>query len=121
MKRLVFGEGLMVPVITGKKKITLRKYREGAHDFVHNEIIIGEFKDGLDIPLRITADTVKKRFARISDHEAQEDGFLDAEDAFNGMGKYYEGLTGDDIAAVVRFEICLVEGVPAVAFNQHHL
>lgn len=119
MKRLVFGTGLMSPVIKGTKKITLRKYRAGAHDFVYNEVIVGEFMDGLSITLRITADTIKKRFSGISDQEAREDGFLDAEDAFNGLRKYYDGLTKDDVAAVIHFEVCLIENVPVVASNEH--
>lgn len=31
MKRLVFGEGLMMPSLDGEKRFTVRKYREGAH------------------------------------------------------------------------------------------
>ena len=60
MKRLIFGEGLMFPTLTGEKQITLRKYRAGSHDFVKGEVIRGEFKDGLNVLLQITADTEKK-------------------------------------------------------------
>lgn len=119
MKRLLFGEGLMIPSIKGKKRITLRKYRKDAHDFLNGETFVGEFKDGLDIPLRITADTVTKPFSELTDEEAREDGFLDAEDAFKGLGKYYEGLTKEDVVAVIRYELNTPEGRATVIFNEH--
>lgn len=116
-KRLVFGEGLMIPSIKGKKRITLRKYRKDAHDFLDGDVVIGEFKDGLDIPLCIIADTVTKLFSELTDEEAREDGFLDAEDAFKGLGKYYEGLTKEDIVAIIRYEINSFESKVAVTLN----
>lgn len=118
-KRIVFGEDLMIPSIKGKKKITLRKYRAGAHDFLSGEGVVGEFKDGLNIPLCITADTVKKPFSELTDAEAREDGFLDAEDAFNGLKKYYADLTKEDVVAVIRYELSTSDGKMAVALNGH--
>jgi hypothetical protein len=121
-KRLVFGEGLMIPSIKGKKRITLRKYREDAHDFSNNEEVIGEFKDGLDIPLRITADTVKKPFSELTDEEAREDDFLDAEDAFNGLQEYYHDLKKEDLLAVIRYDIDTSEAeenLMVVVVNKH--
>jgi hypothetical protein len=121
-KRLVFGEGLMIPSIKGKKRITLRKYREGAHDFLGGEEVIGEFKDGLDIPLRITADTVKKPFSELTDEEAREDGFLDAEDAFKGLQEYYPDLKKEDLLAIIRYDIDTSEAeenLMVVVVNKH--
>ena len=66
-KRLLFGEGLMSPTLTGNKQITIRKYRAGSHDFVKGEVIRGEFKDGLSILLEITADTEKKPLSELTD------------------------------------------------------
>lgn len=117
MKKLLFGEGLMIPSIKGTKRITLRKYRKDAHDFLDGDIVAGEFKDGLTIPLCITADTVTKPFSELTDEEAREDGFLDAEDAFKGLGKYYERLTKEDLVAVIRYEINSFEGKVTVTLN----
>ncbi len=66
MKRLVFGEGLMTPSLDGSKRFTVRKYREGAHDFSKDEIVIGEFKDGLNILLNIVNDTKKDTFRNLN-------------------------------------------------------
>ena len=56
MKHLVFGEGLLAPALDGSKCFTVRKYREGSHDFVKGEIVQAEFKDGLTIPCHLKMD-----------------------------------------------------------------
>jgi hypothetical protein len=119
MKRIIFGEGLMAPTLSGDKQITLRKYRAGSHDFQKDEIVIGEFKDGLNILLRITADTEKKPFSELTDEEAQADGFDNAEAAFNGLKDYYPDLQKTDLLATIRYEVFKVNGVPAVSINEH--
>ena len=85
MKKLTFGKGLLAPTLTGGKKITLRKYRVGRHDFTKGDIILGEFRDGFSILLHITADTQTKLFSNLTDREAQEDGFESARDAMDGL------------------------------------
>ncbi|KKT60250.1 hypothetical protein A3G55_02445 [Candidatus Giovannonibacteria bacterium RIFCSPLOWO2_12_FULL_44_25] len=119
MKRLIFGEGLMFPTLTGEKQITLRKYRAGSHDFVKGEVIRGEFKDGLNVLLQITADTEKKPFNELTDAEAQADGFNNAEDAFNGLKDYYPDLQKTDLLATIRYEIVKVDGTHAVSINEY--
>jgi hypothetical protein len=121
MKRLVFGEGLMGPSLSGEKMITLRKYRPGAHDFTQGEMVIGEFKDGLDVLLTITADTEKKPFSEITDDEARADGYKNAQEAFQGLKDYYPDLKKSDIAAKIRFEILKVTQVPVVSLNKYTL
>ena len=121
MGRLIFGEGLMGPTLAGDKQITLRKYRAGSHDFVKGEIICGEFKDGLNILLQITADTQKKPFNELTDQETQEDGFESVEDAFSGLNDYYPDLQKTDLLAIIRFEIVKVNGVFAVSINKYAL
>lgn len=119
MQRLIFAEGLMAPTLTGDKQITLRKYRAGAHDFVKGEVIRGEFKDGLNILLQITADTERKLFSELTDQEAQADGFDSAEDAFNGLKDYYPDLQKTDLLATIRYEVVKVNEVPAVSINEY--
>lgn len=119
MKRLVFGEGLMSPTLSGDKQITLRKYRAGSHDFLKDEVICGEFKDGLNILLQITADTKKKPFSKLTDQEAQADGFKSAEDAFNGLKDYYPDLQKTDLLATIHYEIMKVNKVPVVSINEY--
>ena len=119
MKRLIFGEGLMFPTLAGEKQITLCKYRAGSHDFVKGEVIRGEFKDGWNILLQITADTEKKPFSELTDQEAQEDGFESAKDAFNGLKDYYQNLQWSDLLATIRYEILKTNEVPVVSVNEY--
>ncbi|MBI2635183.1 MAG: ASCH domain-containing protein [Parcubacteria group bacterium] len=119
MKRLIFGEGLMSPTLTGDKQITLRKYRTGSHDFVKGEVIRGEFKDGLNILLQVTADTEKKPFSELTNEEARADGFEDAEAAFNGLKDYYPDLQKSDLSATIRYKIVEVDGTSAVSINEY--
>ncbi len=119
LKKLVFGEGLMGPTIAGDKKITLRKYRAGAHDFTKGLLILGIFKDGLNIVLCITKDTEKKPFSKMTYEEARLDGFADVEDAFNNLRDYYPDLKKTDILATIRYEVAEIASSPAVSFNEY--
>lgn len=119
MKQLVFGNGLMEPSLNGDKEITLRKYRQEAHDFKEGEVIIGEFKDGLDVLLQIKKDTEVKSFNDLTDEEAQEDGFKDANDAFEGLKTYYPNLQKIDLLAIIRYKIPCINGQQIVRFNAH--
>ena len=122
MKRLVFGEGLMVPSLDGSKRFTVRKYREGAHDFQKHEIVIGEFKDGFDILLCITEDTKKAPFRELKRSKKtakKEGGHYFDEAYFKDLATYYPDLTWDTMGAVISFEVLQVNGVPAVRLNEH--
>lgn len=120
-RTVLFREGNLFPALTGERQITLRKYRPEAHDFKTGELFVGSFKDGLDILLQATADTEVKTFNDLSDEEAREDGFKDAEDAFNGMHEYYPDLTPDTRLAIVRFEVAKINGIPSVRANINYL
>jgi len=120
MKRLVFGEGLMVPSLDGSKRFTVRKYREGAHDFQKHEIAIGEFKDGFDILLCITEDTKKAPFRELKRSKKtakKEGGHYFDEAYFKDLATYYPDLTWDTMGAVISFELLQVNGVPVVKLN----
>ena len=121
MKRLVFGEGLMTPSFDGEKRFTVRKYREGAHDFKLGEIIVGEFKDGLNILLRITYDTHRATFITLKNLSADKAKYEYQFDTkyFDELKEYYPDLTWDDVGAVIGFKILEVNGVPVVSFNEH--
>lgn len=119
VKRLVFGEGLMVPSLDGSKRFTVRKYREGAHDFKKDEIVIGEFKDGLNILLHITEDTKKDTFKRLkrSKKEIDKNGYYFDTKYFEDLKQYYPDLTRDTMGAVIFFEVLKVNGVSVVSVN----
>lgn len=119
MKRLIFAEGLLAPVIQNDKTLTIRRYRSDAHDFVKNEVFIGKFKDGFDIRLTAIADTEIKTFADLTHADAEKDGFESVDDAINGLRKYYQDLELTDQMAIIRFEVYSVDDVPAIAFNEH--
>jgi hypothetical protein len=116
-KTIIFGGGLLEPTLSGQKQITLRKYREEAHNLHEGEIFVGSFKEGLDILLQATADTEVKTFKELTDLEAQADGFSDAKEAFTGMQKYYPDLTPETKLGILRYEIVKVKGVPSVKTN----
>lgn len=114
---LIFGEGLLLPTLTGEKKITIRKYREGAHDFKEDQVILGVFREkNVEYALlQITADTENKPFNRLTDKEARADGYEDAEDAFNRLkNSYYPDLKKSDTAAIIRYELLRFEGHPII-------
>ena len=119
MKELIFGRGLLDPTTEGRKRITIRKYRAESHDFQAGEIVKGIFMEGLTILLRITADTLTKPFRELADQEAQDDGFDNAEHAFEGLQGYYPDLTKEDLAGIIRFEVLCVDQEPVVQFNQY--
>ncbi len=121
MKKIVFGEGLLIPSLEGSKGFTVRKYREGAHDFIKDEIAQGEYKDGLTILLKITADTKKDTFSnlRSSKRNQKKEGYYFDKQYFNDLATYYPDLTWSDDGAVIFFEILHINGVPVVSFNEH--
>ena len=121
MKRLVFGEGLMIPSLDGSKRFTVRKYREGAHDFSKDEVVIGEFKDGLNILLHITEDTRKDTFQNLkkSPKDLSKNGYYFDKHYFEDLKTYYPNLTWDDMGAIVFFEVLKVNGVSVVSINEH--
>lgn len=110
LKTLAFAEHFVEPVYALEKEITLRQYREGAHDFSAGEIIVGTFGERGIALLRITADTEKLPMADVPDEIAREDGFTNAADAFAGLKSYYTDLTKASTIALVRFEICEMPG-----------
>lgn len=118
MKELLFGEGLLQPTLEGKKRITIRKYRLGAHTFAKGDYVRGKFADGLDLVLVITEDTVVKPFRELTDEEAREDGFSDANAVLPGMQHYYSDLGPDDAAGVIRFRIPEIDGIPVVCVTE---
>ncbi|MBI3632987.1 MAG: hypothetical protein HY226_01715 [Candidatus Vogelbacteria bacterium] len=121
MKRLVFGEGLMAASLDGSKRFTIRKYREGSHDFTKDEVILGEFKDGLSIVLRVTEDTLKDSFRKLqrSKKDINKNGYYFDKSYFKDLAAWYPDLNWNDIGAVICFEVLKIEGVPVVSFNEH--
>lgn len=120
MKKLVFGEGLMSPSLDGSKRYTVRKYRLEAHDFKKGEVVIGNFKDGLDILLRITDDVIKAPFKDLKRSKGEAErkgGYYFDQKYFDDLKKYYPDLTWETTGAVVYFEVLKVNGVPVVQHN----
>lgn len=118
IKIVKFAEGLLAPTLTGNKEISLRKYRPEAHDLHEGEIFIGSFfEEGLDLLLQAKKDTEVKTFNDLTNEEAQADGFVDVDDAFEKMHKYYPDLVREDKLAILRYEIAKIKGMPAVKTN----
>lgn len=120
MKELVFGKGLMVPFLDGEKRFTVRKFREEAHKFVKNEIIIGKFKEGLNILLQITDDSKIAPFNELlsCQEKSAKVGYYFDEARFEYLKSYYPDLTWENMGAVIFFEVLKVNGISVVAFNE---
>ncbi len=122
IRRLIFGQGLMLPVIDYEKVFTIRKYRKEAHNFQKGEIISGDFHDGLDILLQITRDTRIDSFLVLNDaylkaQDLQQLGYYFDNDYFSKLEKYYPDLKWTDTGAVIFFEILKVNGIPVICKN----
>lgn len=120
MKKLFFGEGLMDASLDGSKTFTIRKYRAEAHDLKKGELVIGTFKDGLDIILQITTKVIKDKFKnlkRSKDEADKEGGHWFDEKYFEGLKSYYPDLTWESDGAVIFFEVMKVNGIPVVQYG----
>lgn len=119
MKKIIFGKGLLMPTLKGEKKITIRKFRKEAQDFIADEPFIGSFQDGLDIILMATADTKIKPFSDLTDKEAREDGYKNARNLFSRFRKdFYPDLKEENTAAIIRYEILQIDKTPIVSTNE---
>ena len=105
-KTLAFAQDFVEPVYAEEKQITLRKYREGAHDFTEGELVVGTFGGRGVALLRITADTECMPLGEVPDEVAEEDGFEGTADAYRGLLNYYTDITLESTIAIVRFELC---------------
>src|SRR3989338_11043387 len=104
MKELHFSAGLLEPILIGEKETTLRRYDEN-HSFKKGENTCGVFEEGVRMLLEIKEDTQTKMFANLTDREAQESWFRDAHHALEGLQRYYESLTPEEMCAIVRFQL----------------
>lgn len=120
MKRLIFGEGFIDQTLNGSKRFTIRKYRPGSHDFIQGEVIVGEFKDGLNILLEVLKDTHVDTFEnlRCPERLLHKEGYFFDEEYFDGLSTFYPDLTWDTPGAVIRFRVLHVNNVPVASLNQ---
>lgn len=113
-KRLVFSEGHFIATLLGNKKITLRHYRPGSHDFACGEVFYGEFPERIAMLLRATADTAFVCARDIPDDVAQEDGYTGGEHAFQSLKLYYPELIGSSQVAIIRYGFLIHDGDPLI-------
>jgi hypothetical protein len=114
-KKLLFATGHLENVLAGKKQITIRKYRRGAHDFVEGEIVDGVFEDGPNgpttLPIQITCTPQILKAGHVPDGYCRADGFQHREDMIDGMARYYPDFDEETEVALILF-------VPAEAGQQ---
>ena len=122
-KSLVFGKGLLWATLTGEKTFTVRKYREGAHDFKMGDIITGEFMDGLNVALEVRRDTIRKPFRELLSpkRDADKRGYYFDKAYFENLKSFpgYGDITWDTMGAIILIEVFDIRDVTAVRFNQH--
>lgn len=109
MRKLHFAPNLMEPVLDGDERITLRKYRPGAHDFKAGETVIAQFGEDACFLLRILADTETCTLDRLPDDVMVHHGFENVEAAFGHLKGYYPDLQMTDTIGVIRFELLTVD------------
>lgn len=105
LRRLQFGEGMLNLILTGQKRNTIRTHKPNINDFVQGEIFIGEFEEGIDLTLRITADTLIKPLSELSEAEAHANGYRDSTEALKGLRRFYIDLQPSGVIAIISFEI----------------
>lgn len=110
--RLIFAQGLLTPVLAGTKKITIRKYKEGSHDFIEGQLIEGQFLDGITLLLEVTKKTVLKKFCDIPKEFVLADGFGSHAVMMREMKIFYPDLHADVMAAVIEFQLPQIDGQP---------
>ena len=113
MKKLVFGKGLLTPTVNQEKNYTVRKYAGARHDFEDGEWFIGEFLDGIDIPLVIARPSVRGSFEDLVNRHALDVEFFDT------LKDYYPDITEQDQLVIIFYEVAKIDGVPVIAFNEH--
>lgn len=87
-------------ILSGKKKITIRK---GRRDYHKGPVMLCCHLE----PFAVMADIVSVRQDPLNEvglQEAQDDGFQDLDDLYAGLKKYYPNLSKDDIVTVVRWD-----------------
>ncbi|GAB6898997.1 ASCH domain-containing protein [Kineosporia succinea] len=84
----------------GSKRITMR---HGETPQAGPVTLVFELGNEVTMPGRITS-TVAKLVREVTDEEAREDGFADAEAVLPGLREYYPGLAAEDPIVIVRFE-----------------
>lgn len=116
-KHLLFSVGHFAAILERKKKISLRSYRAGAHDFALGEVFYGEFPpEGVTFLLRATANTQFVVAGIIPDDVAREDGYKDGGDAFEKLKGYYPNLVHDSPIAIIRFEVLTHDNAPVIRY-----
>lgn len=111
MKVLDFHEDHFENIILGKKQITMRKYRQGSHDFEKGEVVVGRFKtmDGeLRLLLEITQNTKMTAMSQVTRAEARADGFENQTEALEGLQEYYKDLDWSSTVVVIHFRIARI-------------
>jgi hypothetical protein len=115
-KRLVFSGGHFAAILDGVKKISLRSYRAGSHDFELGDVFYGEFPEGVALLLRSTARTQFVVAGIIPDDVAREDGYEDGGDAFEQLKGYYPNLVHDSPIAIIRFEVLTHDNASVIRY-----
>lgn len=122
-KSLVFGKGLLWATLTGEKTFTVRKYREGAHDFKMGDVITGIFMDGLSVALEVRRDTIKKPFRELLSpkRDWEKRGYYFDKAYFESNKRFpgYEDTTWDTMGAVILIKVFEISHCTAVRFNEH--
>lgn len=100
MQTLKLADNLLIPLMKGEKKLTIRRGRR--------DIQLGELKfetvSGND---EVEVEVVEIRYIRISgvsDDICKEDGFDDWIDFYQGMKNYYPDLDVTEECTIIYFE-----------------
>lgn len=107
-KELLFGEGFVEALESGRKQITIRR---GQRDFSPDEVVEAICAEGDHFLLKITKCEVTFAFD-ISEEDLRDNGFFDLDDFSAGMRRYYPDLAEYDEVTAIRFKVIARKGVP---------
>ena len=100
LQTLKLADELLIPLMEGKKKITIRR---GRRDIQLDKLKF-ETVSGMD---EVEVDVVEVRYVRVSDVSEKiykQDGFSDYVDFYRGMKKFYPDLDVSDECTVIIFK-----------------
>ena len=103
-RTLEFDPSLYEAIRLGKRRFTLRKYREAAHAFKGGEQLLADFGDCI-LHIQVTAPTEVSLVRDMIDQRCMLLGYKDNNDMVKTLRKYYPDLSKNSQLALIQFMI----------------
>lgn len=100
MQTLKIADDLLLPILEGKKEMTIRR---GRRDIQLGPLKFETVSGNDDVEVEVFEVRYLK-ISEVSDDICQEDGFDDWDDFFEGMKKFYPDLKEEEECTIIIFE-----------------